>query len=82
MMDLYDGQQLTENKGGDMDEDGCDSKKNKVLLVFTKITLWWKVVKPWIIDISLWCYKEDIKNNPTKEQDLNKDCLQHEQMVC
>ena len=56
-----------------MDEDGCDSKKNKVLLVFTKIILWWNVVKPWTIDIGLWYYQEDIRKNPMKEQELNKD---------
>ena len=50
--------------------------------VFTKITLSWNVVKPWTIDIGLWCYQEDIKKNPMKEQELNKDYLQPEQMVC
>ena len=46
-----------------MDEDGCDSKKNKVLLIFTKIILWWNSVKLWTIDIGLWYYQEDI-NSP------------------
>ena len=50
-------------------------------MVFTKITLWWKVVKPWTIDIGLWYYQEDIKKNPMKEQELNKDHLLPEQIV-
>ena len=38
--------------------------------------------KPWTIDIGLWYYQEDIKRNPMKEQELNKDYIQPEQMVC
>ena len=51
MMDLYDGQQLTENKGGDMDKDRCDSRRIRFFWYFTKITLWWNVMKPWNVDI-------------------------------
>ena len=48
-------------------------EENKVLLVFTKIILWWNSVKLWTIDIGLWYYQEDIRKNPMKEQELNKD---------
>ena len=64
-----------------MDEDGCDSRRIRFFLVFTKITLWWKILKPWTIDIGLWYYQEDIKKNPMKEQELNKDHLLPEQIV-
>ena len=65
-----------------MDKDGCDSRRIRFFWYITKITLWRNVVKPWTIDIGLWCYQEDIKKNPMKEQELNKDYLQPEQMVC
>ena len=65
-----------------MDKDGCDSRRIRFFWYFTKITLCWNVVKPWTIDIGLWYYQEDIKKNPMKEQELNKDYLQPVQMVC
>ena len=56
-----------------MDEDGCDSRRIRFFWYFAKITSWWNVVKPWTIDIGLWYYQEDIRKNPMKEQELNKD---------
>ena len=65
-----------------MDKDGCDSRRIRLFWYFAKITSWWNSVKLWTIDIGLWYYQEDIKKNPMKEQELNKDYLQPEQMVC
>ena len=46
-----------------MDKDGCDSRRIRFFWYFTKITLWWNVMKPWTVDIfelnSLWCYQEE-----------------------
>ena len=42
---------IPENKGGEMDKDGCDSRRIRFSWYFTKITLWRNVVKPWTVDI-------------------------------
>ena len=65
-----------------MDKVGCDSRRIRFFWYFAKITLWWNSVKLWTIDIGLWYYQEDIKKNRMKEQELNKDYLQPEQIVC
>ena len=65
-----------------MDKDGSDSRRIRFFRYLLKITLWWNFVKPWTIDIGLWYYQEDIKKNPMKKQELNKDCILPVQMVC
>ena len=65
-----------------MYKDGYDSRRIRFFWYFTKITLWLNSVKLWTIDIGLWYYQEDIKKNPMKEQELNKDYLPPEQIVC
>ena len=46
-----------------MDRDGCDSSRIRFFWYFTKITLWWNIMKPWTVDIfelnGLWCYQEE-----------------------
>ena len=46
-----------------MDKDGRDYRRIRFFWYFTKITLWWNVMKPWTVDIfelnSLWCYQEE-----------------------
>ena len=42
---------------------GCDSRRIRFFWYFSKITLWWNVMKPWTGDIfelnSLLCYQEE-----------------------
>ena len=64
-----------------MDEDGCDSSRIRFFWYVTKITLRWNVVQSWIVDIFGSMVYGEIKKNPMKDQDLNKDHLLPGQMV-
>ena len=63
MMDFYDGQNWPENKGGYMDEDGCDSSRIRFFWYVTKIILRWNVLQSYIVDIfelnGLWRNQEE-----------------------
>ena len=61
-----------------MDKDGYDSRRIRFFWYFTKIILWWNVVKPGTVDIfelnGLWCYQEESYEGARAQQGSSSAC--------